>query len=100
MKERPRLRAASVVDDQHQQLNLTTTSSPFAIQPLKPVLNTDDYCELLQISRRCFERMRSVGAIPAPDLLLGTVGKAGKPRHPRWRAETVVQWLESGGNHA
>jgi hypothetical protein len=45
--------------------------------------------ELLGRSRRETDRMRSSGAIVAPDFYAG--------RSPRWRAETVRRWMESQG---
>jgi hypothetical protein len=87
-----------VVSGQFQQTDPITTTSPFAITPLKPLLSVNDLLELLQVSRRCLERMRSTGAIPPPDLLLGNIGEKGQlPRFPRWRAETIAKWIESGG---
>jgi hypothetical protein len=99
MHERSGLRVARsvAVDEQHQQLESTTTPNHFAIQSIKAVLAVKDLVELLQIDRRTIERMRSAGTLPAPDLLLGTIGKKGKPRHPRWRGETIVEWLKRGG---
>jgi hypothetical protein len=98
MPERVALRVARsvAVDDQRQELPSATMQNHFAIQTIKPLLTVDDLCALLQISRRTLERMRSVGTAPAPDVTLGMIGKRGQARHPRWKAESVIAWLEGG----
>lgn len=49
----------------------------------------EDVASLLGISRRTFERERSAGRFPAPDL---QIGKA-----PIWRPGTVQGWIEEQG---
>src|SRR5271166_4219646 len=57
---------------------------------MEPMLGIDDLAALLRCSRRLIERMRSAGKVPPPDLRVG--------RMPRWRAETIRQWI-GGGAH-
>ena len=47
-----------------------------------------DLARVLNCSRRVVERMRSAGRLPAPDLHIGKM--------PRWRPETIREWLEGG----
>ncbi|APP04884.1 hypothetical protein BG259_05790 [Vibrio harveyi] len=76
-------------------------------------LTIDDVCEMLSISRRTLERMRSETlvvdernveftlrthplrafgrvAFPEPDLFIG--------RSPRWEQERLITWLENYGH--
>jgi hypothetical protein len=50
-----------------------------------------DWLRILRIHRRTFERMRTSGRIPPPDLLVGS-------RSPRWRIDTVRSFCEGGRN--
>jgi predicted DNA-binding transcriptional regulator AlpA len=59
---------------------------------LEPMLSVDGVTNVLSISRRSFERLRSAGKFPRPDLHIGKM--------PRWRAETVRKWIEAGGKAA
>jgi len=98
MKERPRLWAGDAVNGQQQeQLHPTTTlACPQSDLPIEPLLTPDDLARILQCTRRTVERMRSGGLIPAPDLLLGVPGKKPHGRFPRWRAQTIRQWIKGG----
>jgi hypothetical protein len=57
-------------------------------QPLDQLISIDAFAHLLDISRRGFERLRSLDQIPPPNQLLGA------RRMPRWRPETVRRWLD------
>ena len=59
---------------------------------LEPMLSVDGVTNVLSISRRSFERLRSAGKFPQPDLHIGKM--------PRWRAETVRKWIAAGGKAA
>jgi len=56
---------------------------------IEPMLSLDDLACYLKCSRRWLERERSAGRVPRPDFMAG--------RCPRWRAETIRQWIEGGG---
>ena len=47
-----------------------------------------EVAEVLGISRRTVERLRSAGKFPRPDLQLG--------RMPVWSRTTLLRWLEGG----
>jgi hypothetical protein len=66
-----------------------TTDSP-AASSLEPLLRISDLAKVINCSRREVERMRSSGRLPRADLIVGK-------RSPRWRAPTVLNWLDSGG---
>jgi excisionase family DNA binding protein len=53
------------------------------------LFSQDDLVHLLNAGRRTIERMRAAGKLPKPDLYVG--------RMPRWRRETVRDWIEGGG---
>jgi predicted DNA-binding transcriptional regulator AlpA len=53
---------------------------------LEPMLSVEKVTNILSVSRRTFERLRSTGEFPEPDLHIR--------RMPRWKAETVRQWIE------
>jgi predicted DNA-binding transcriptional regulator AlpA len=55
---------------------------------LEPMVTTEDFVALLRCNRRTFERLRSAGKLPRPDIQLG--------RMPRWRAQTIREWIERG----
>ena len=57
---------------------------------IKPLLNTEDVCKILNISRSTFDRMRAAGRIPKPDLYVGT----GKRQSPRWEEKTIRRWID------
>lgn len=63
-----------------------TTASPDR-PAVEQLLRLADVARTLGISRRTFERERSAGRFPAPDL---KIGKA-----PLWRPGTVQAWIES-----
>lgn len=72
--------------------SLTMASVPLPDQSppgLVPLLGIDDLVRIFNVSRRAVERMRSTGRLPRPDLKIG--------RLPRWRAETIREWIEDGG---
>jgi predicted DNA-binding transcriptional regulator AlpA len=56
---------------------------------IEPLLRQLDLERVLSCSSRTLERLRSAGRLPRPDLHVG--------RSPRWRAETIRRWIESGG---
>ena len=58
-----------------------------ANHPVEHLLRLIQVAETLGISRRTFERERSAGRFPAPDL---KIGKA-----PLWRPGTVQGWIEA-----
>ena len=60
------------------------TSSPQAVEQL---LRLVDVARCLGISRRTFERERSAGRFPVPDLKIG--------KTPLWRPSTVQNWIEA-----
>jgi predicted DNA-binding transcriptional regulator AlpA len=57
--------------------------------PLEPLLSIADLVRVLNASRRVVERLKSAGKLPRPDLIIG--------RMPRWRPDTIRQWIEQGG---
>ncbi|MGO9598366.1 MAG: helix-turn-helix transcriptional regulator [Isosphaeraceae bacterium] len=57
---------------------------------MERLLSIDDLAAVLNCSRRLVERMRSAGKVPSPDLRVG--------RMPRWRPETIRQWIEEGAH--
>jgi predicted DNA-binding transcriptional regulator AlpA len=59
-----------------------------ADKEIEPLLTKADLVRILQLSSRTLDRMRSTGAVPRHDLMLG--------KGPRWRASTIRRWLESG----
>jgi hypothetical protein len=65
---------------------------PAASPVIEPTVTIADWLRILRLSRRGFERLRSSGRIPQPDVNVGTGS-----RSPRWLASTVRRWLEEGG---
>jgi hypothetical protein len=59
---------------------------------IEPLLTISDLARLYVCERRSIERMRAAGRLPKPDTYIGT----GR-RSPRWRAETILRWIEKGG---
>jgi hypothetical protein len=59
---------------------------------IEPMLSLDDLAAILKVGRRWLERERSAGRIPKPDFMAG--------RCPRWKPETIRQWIERGGHQA
>jgi hypothetical protein len=69
-------------------MNTTTTNLENAVDTLpERLFALDDLAEYLRVSRRTAERMRSSGALPKADLHIG------KKRMPRWRPETIRNWV-------
>jgi predicted DNA-binding transcriptional regulator AlpA len=66
-----------------------TPSPPSLADAIKPVSTIADLCHVLSCSRDTIDRLRAAGKFPPPDLRVG--------RGPRWRAETVLAWIERGG---
>ncbi|QEH34274.1 hypothetical protein OJF2_28090 [Aquisphaera giovannonii] len=62
---------------------------PEAPHGIEPMLSIADLARVLAVSRRLIERERAAGRLPRPDLQMG--------RCPRWRAETIRRWIETGG---
>jgi predicted DNA-binding transcriptional regulator AlpA len=56
---------------------------------IAPLLKPKDLAQILGVSVRMVERLRSAGAMPQPDIFLG--------RLPRWKATTISAWLDRGG---
>jgi predicted DNA-binding transcriptional regulator AlpA len=61
-----------------------------AATDIEALLRMDDLTRVLNCSRREVERMRSSGRLPKPDLYIGK-------RSPRWKPETIRQWVERAG---
>jgi predicted DNA-binding transcriptional regulator AlpA len=61
---------------------------PREVVPLSERLlwGIDDVAGALGVSRPTFERLRSSGRFPKPDLLIG--------KRPMWRRATVEKWVE------
>ena len=78
LEETRALRVAVERQAEHQERLLRV-----AMAGVPVLLDGDDLAESLGLSRREVDRMRSVGEIPAPDVILG--------RSPRWNPETVRQ---------
>lgn len=63
------------------------------VQPaasIEPMLTLDGLARVLSCDRRTIERMRAAGKLPRADLIIGR-------RSPRWRPQTIRDWLERGG---
>ncbi len=58
--------------------------------PVQRLLARRDLAEILRASTTVVDRERAAGRLPRPDLLI-----AG--RSPRWRPETIRDWLAEGG---
>jgi predicted DNA-binding transcriptional regulator AlpA len=56
---------------------------------VEPLLNRRDVARVLRVSLAVFDRLRSAGRLPRPDVILS--------RSPRWRAATIRAWIEKGG---
>lgn len=54
--------------------------------PVEPLVSIEGFALTLGVSRRVVERLRAEGSIPPADLYIG--------RLPRWRPETVRQWIQ------
>ena len=61
---------------------------------IEPLLKLADLPVVLSCGSRTVERLRSAGRLPKPDLLIGT----GSRKSPRWKPETIRQWIENGGS--
>jgi hypothetical protein len=57
---------------------------------IAPLLKPKDVAQILGVSIRMVERLRSAGKIVQPDLYIG--------RLPRWKAATIAAFIERGGN--
>jgi predicted DNA-binding transcriptional regulator AlpA len=67
------------------------TSQRLATFPaVEPLLRIADLTRWLSCDVRTVDRMRSAGRLPKPDLVVGR-------RSPRWRVETIRDWINSGG---
>jgi excisionase family DNA binding protein len=64
-------------------------STSIAIEPL---IGKKEIATTLGVSVRLLERLISGGRFPAPDVVFS--------RLPRWRRETVREWIERGGQTA
>jgi hypothetical protein len=84
-----RIRLADAID--HIPEAPTPSIKPGLTLPagLEPLLGINNLAAILSCSRRLVERLRSAGRVPKPDIWVGKM--------PRWRAETIRRWLESGG---
>jgi predicted DNA-binding transcriptional regulator AlpA len=50
------------------------------------MISMDALADMLDVSRRTVERMRSAGKIPNPDVHAGKM--------PRWKPETIRRWID------
>jgi excisionase family DNA binding protein len=62
------------------------TATKRTTPPAEPLWTTEGIAGYLSVSRRTVERMRSAGRLPKPDCRAGC-------RMPRWKAETIRQWM-------
>jgi hypothetical protein len=62
--------------------------APLAVEPL---LSRADLADVLRTSLRSLDRLASAGKLPRPDMYLTA-------RQPRWRAETVRNWINQQSN--
>lgn len=72
---------------------LADAIGPAAPAELEPLLRIEDLARVLTTSRSSVERMLSAGALPPPDLRLGT----SRRRSPRWHPATIARWIAEGG---
>ncbi len=79
---------ADAVDQVSSKTDPSTSPQPVAIA-ITPLVTKDDFAAILQIDKRTFDRMRSAGKLPKPDLTIG--------RFPRWKASTIAELIERGG---
>ncbi len=76
-----------------------TTGDPKAIpglalaSSLEPLLKLADLTRVLNCQLRTVERLKSLGRLPKPDLLIGT----GSRKSPRWKPATIRRWIDEGG---
>jgi hypothetical protein len=56
--------------------------------PIDRILTLKDFACVIRVSTTVFDRLRSAGKLPRPDLVIA--------RSPRWRVETVRRFLEGG----
>jgi hypothetical protein len=56
---------------------------------VSPVVTRKGFARILGVSLAVFDRLRSAGRLPRPDLVIA--------RSPRWRAATIRRFLEKGG---
>ena len=83
MKERPGHEAASVVEDQRQELNFTTAAERLA---MKIIWSKADTLCVTGLAVRTFEKELSAGRFPKPSKRIG--------RRPYWLPSVVRQWAE------
>jgi predicted DNA-binding transcriptional regulator AlpA len=62
------------------------------LTPIEPLIGKKEIATTLGVSVRLLERLISGGRFPAPDVVFS--------RLPRWRRETVREWIERGGQSA
>lgn len=65
---------------------MATSTKPAAIEAL---LSVNEVSAVLGCVRRTLERLRSTGAFPKPDAMVG--------RCPKWKPSTVQSWIDAGG---
>lgn len=56
---------------------------------LETMLEINDLADLLNVSRRTVERLRTAGKVPKPDMHVGKM--------PRWNRETIRRWVAEQG---
>lgn len=56
---------------------------------IEPLLSMNDVAAALNCSRRTLEAWRAGKRFPRPDAMIG--------RSPRWKPETVRDWIGQGG---
>jgi predicted DNA-binding transcriptional regulator AlpA len=88
MKANPRPEAATMPGG---VVKLADPAVRRAAADLEPLLRMADLARVLNCSRRGVEQMRSAGRLPRPDLHVGN-------RSPRWRPQTIRDWIERGGH--
>jgi hypothetical protein len=69
---------------------ITHASQPTLAAAIEPLLSPSDIARTLRCTRRCLEQLRAAGRFPSPDVKVG--------RLPRWRPETVREWIAGGGS--
>jgi predicted DNA-binding transcriptional regulator AlpA len=87
---RPAPASIEAVVDPHREAALSFAKpSQTLTAAIEPLLSITDLVQILNVSRRAVERMRSAGKLPPPDLHVG--------RMPRWKAATIRAWIGKGG---
>jgi hypothetical protein len=67
-------------------LGMTTGIPTRPATLVEALLTKTDVAAIVRVDVRTFDRLRSSGAFPAPDLFIN--------RMPRWKAATVRDWID------